>query len=73
MIKTNNYRCAELKLIEQCKKINSRAATEEEVLLKHSKPLYDLLKSTKNSTNIEYLEELSSKYANFFIHPVSTF
>lgn len=64
-------RCDELGLIDRCKSIATRPATKEEVLLKHTEEHYALLEFTKNSTNEEKLEDLSSNYDAIFIHPTT--
>lgn len=64
-------RCQALKLIERCKPISSRSATIDEVLIKHTKEHYDVLKATSDSTDNEQLEDLSSRYDAVYIHPVS--
>ncbi|KAJ6636527.1 Histone deacetylase 6, partial [Pseudolycoriella hygida] len=64
-------RCNELKLVERCCSIPSRAATLNEILLKHTKEHYDLLKATDGETNEQKLEEMCTHY-DVFIHP-STF
>ncbi|XP_013133269.1 PREDICTED: histone deacetylase 6 isoform X1 [Papilio polytes] len=62
-------RCRELNLIQQCKQYQPRAATKEELLTLHSPSVYDTLKATHKNDNIEYLEEVSSKYDAIYIHP----
>ncbi|XP_039760371.1 histone deacetylase 6 isoform X1 [Pararge aegeria] len=62
-------RCEELKLIEQCKSFPPRAATKEELNKLHSPSVYEMMETTHCNDNIEYLEELSSKYDGIFIHP----
>lgn len=64
------FRCEELKLVDRCKKINSREATINEVLLKHSQEHYDKLKSTSKCTDEEFLEDLSAQYDAIYLHPV---
>lgn len=64
-------RCQDLKLIERCKSISSRSATIDEILIKHTKEHYDVLKATSHSTDNEQLEDLSSRYDAIYIHPVS--
>lgn len=66
-----NLRCEELQLIDRCHPINSRQATLDEILLKHTKEQYDILEATSNETNEIKLEELSSHYDGIYIHPVS--
>lgn len=68
---SSDLRCEELQLIDRCHQIEPRAATPEEILLKHTQDQYDILMSTENETDQEKLEELSSHYDSIFIHPVS--
>lgn len=65
-----HFRCEELQLIDRCHPIDSRPATIDEILLKHTKDQYDLLKSTENESDENKLEELSSHYDAIYIHPV---
>ncbi|KPI95125.1 Histone deacetylase 6, partial [Papilio xuthus] len=62
-------RCRELNLIEQCKQFAPRAATKEELFTLHSPSVYETLEATHQNNNIEYLEEVSSKYDAIYIHP----
>ncbi|CAK1602419.1 unnamed protein product [Parnassius mnemosyne] len=62
-------RCRELNLIEQCKQFQPRAASKEELITLHSPEVYEMLESTHQNNNIEFLEELSSKYDAIYIHP----
>ena len=64
-------RCEELGLIERCKFIQPRMATECEVLTKHTQEQIDTLKATKGANDEAALEELSSNYDAIYIHPVS--
>ena len=64
-------RCEELGLVQCCKEILSREATEAELLTKHTPEQIEILKATENVTDEEYLEKLSSKYDAIYIHPVS--
>lgn len=66
------FRCAALKLVERCKKIESRPGTLDEVLVKHTQEHYDLLKSTSHCNDEEHLEDLSSKFDAVYLHPVHT-
>lgn len=63
-------RCEELGLVQRCKLIEPRRATENELLSKHSQKQIDILKATDGSTDSENLELLSSKYDCVYIHPV---
>lgn len=65
-------RCRELKLVERCKQIEPRMATQAELLSKHTPEQVEKLKATSGSADVEALEELSSHYDAVFIHPVST-
>ncbi|XP_018305057.1 histone deacetylase 6 isoform X2 [Mycetomoellerius zeteki] len=62
-------RCEELGLVQRCKLIEPRRATENELLSKHSQKQIDILKATDGSTDSENLELLSSKYDCVYIHP----
>ncbi|XP_018376605.1 PREDICTED: histone deacetylase 6 isoform X2 [Trachymyrmex cornetzi] len=62
-------RCEELGLVQRCKLIEPRRATENELLSKHSQKQIDILKATDDSTDSENLELLSSKYDCVYIHP----
>lgn len=62
-------RCHELNLIEQCVQFPPRAATKEELLTLHSPSVYDLMETTHQNKDVNYLEELSSKYDGIYIHP----
>ncbi|CAH0727597.1 unnamed protein product, partial [Brenthis ino] len=62
-------RCEELGLIDQCVKFEPRAATLEELLPLHSKEVYDMLETTHQNNDLEYLEKLSSKYDAIYISP----
>ncbi|XP_017758802.1 PREDICTED: histone deacetylase 6 isoform X2 [Eufriesea mexicana] len=62
-------RCEELGLINRCKFITPRLASENEVLMKHSQEQINILKATDRCTNADSLELLSSKYDAIYIHP----
>ncbi|XP_041975577.1 histone deacetylase 6 isoform X2 [Aricia agestis] len=62
-------RCEELKLIEECKQFPPRLATKEELMTLHSPEVYDLLLKTHENNDVEYLEDVSSKYDAIYIHP----
>ncbi|VVD05726.1 unnamed protein product [Leptidea sinapis] len=51
-------RCQELNLIDQCKAIRPRPATKEEIIKLHCSSVIDVLESTNNNNNLEYLEEV---------------
>lgn len=63
-------RCEELGLVQRCKLIEPRYATENELLSKHSQKQIDILKATDGSMDSENLELISSKYDCVYIHPV---
>jgi len=65
-------RCEELNLVQRCKCVESRLATENEILTKHSQKQIDILKATDGCADSENLELLSSKYDAIFVHPVCT-
>ncbi|XP_044580069.1 histone deacetylase 6 isoform X2 [Cotesia glomerata] len=62
-------RCKELGLIDRCKNISPRLATNKELLLKHSRKQIDILKATDGCTDLTKLEDLSSKYDAIYVHP----
>lgn len=59
-------------LIERCIKIQGRYATNDELLMKHTQKMINLLKSTDDSHDFKNLENLSSKFDAIYFHPVST-
>lgn len=63
-------RCEELGQVQRCKLIESRLATESEILMKHNQKQIDILKATDGCVDSENLELLSSKYDSVFVHPV---
>lgn len=64
-------RCNELGLIERCTKIPCRFATNDELLMKHTQEIIDILKSTEDSEDFKLLQILSSKFDAVYFHPVS--
>lgn len=66
-------RCEELGLVDRCKIIEPRLASDDELLMKHTQEQIDILKATDGSEDIEKLEKLSSKYDAVYIHPVSQY
>lgn len=62
-------RVKELGLDVRCERVESRPATETEILSIHSKEYFELVKSTKDVTDEKQLEELSSKYDAIYFHP----
>ncbi|XP_026287181.1 histone deacetylase 6 isoform X1 [Frankliniella occidentalis] len=62
-------RCEELGLVQCCKEILPREATEKELLSKHTPEQIAILKATENVSDEQYLENLSSKYDAIYIHP----
>ena len=65
-------RCREYGLFERCNEIPPRDSTEAELLKLHTPEMISILKATEDSTDIDSLEELSSKYDFLYIHPVRT-
>lgn len=63
-------RCRELKLVERCLQLPSRAATKAEILQLHSAEHYECLERTAGVKDEESMEELSSHYDAIYIHPV---
>ncbi|XP_077568734.1 protein deacetylase HDAC6 [Stigmatopora nigra] len=55
-------------LLSRCVRVQPRAATDEELLLVHTKNYIDLIKSTQQMTEAE-LHQLSDNYDSIFIHP----
>ncbi|XP_072939655.1 histone deacetylase 6 [Epargyreus clarus] len=62
-------RCNDLGLIDQCLQFPPRAASKAELNVLHSPSVYELLEKTHNNQNVEYLEEVSSRFDAVFIHP----
>ena len=69
---TGHFRCRELGLFERCEEILPRDSTEAELLKLHTPEMISILKATEDTTDIDSLEELSSKYDFLYIHPVRT-
>lgn len=69
----NFFRCNELGLIERCTKIECRSATNEEILMKHTQDIIDVLKSTDDVHDAKLLEKLSANFDAIYFHPVSVF
>ncbi|XP_076596776.1 protein deacetylase HDAC6 isoform X2 [Chaetodon auriga] len=57
-------------LLSRCVRVEPREATEEELLLAHTKVYVDLMKSTQTMTDGE-LHTLSEKYDSVYLHPES--
>ncbi|XP_023812883.1 histone deacetylase 6 isoform X2 [Oryzias latipes] len=57
-------------LLPCCVSVQPRAATEEELLLVHTKDYIDLVKSTETMTQSE-LQTLCCKYDSVYLHPLS--
>ncbi|XP_077437816.1 protein deacetylase HDAC6 isoform X3 [Vanacampus margaritifer] len=55
-------------LLSRCVQVQPRAATEEELLLVHTKNYIELMKSTQMMSETE-LRQLSDKYDSIYIHP----
>lgn len=62
-------RCYDYGLVERCKRIPSRPATHDEILLHHSPAVIELVKSTKDCKDKDYLYNLSTKYDSVYFHP----
>ncbi|KAK6627559.1 hypothetical protein RUM44_010037 [Polyplax serrata] len=61
-------RCKELNLIERCTRIQSREATQDELLSQHTYDSIRLLKETQEEKDPDKLEKLSSQYDSIFIN-----
>ncbi|XP_061644669.1 histone deacetylase 6 [Phyllopteryx taeniolatus] len=57
-------------LLSRCVRVQPRAATDEELLLVHTKHYIDLIKSTQKMSETE-LRLLSDKYDSIYIHPAT--
>lgn len=66
-------RCKELDLLDRCLKIDSRYATDEEILSKHSEKHLQNLRRTANSEDAYLLEQISSHFDSIYINSVSIF
>lgn len=64
-------RITELGLVDRCVRIPSREASESEILRKHTRELFEILRATENETDLDKLEELSSRYDSIFINQAS--
>ncbi|KAI5645050.1 histone deacetylase domain-containing protein [Phthorimaea operculella] len=62
-------RCKELGLIAQCKEFPPRAASKDELCTLHDASVYELMETTHKNQDLEYLEEVSSRYDAIYIHP----
>lgn len=62
-------RCRELELFKRCEEIPPRDSTESELLKLHTPEMISILKATEDSTDVDSLEKLSSKYDFLYIHP----
>lgn len=67
-LKASVDRCRYYGLIERCIQIPTRTATEEEILLLHSKEYYDLVKSS-STMSLDELKTLSGKFDAAYFHP----
>ncbi|BFZ09053.1 hypothetical protein BsWGS_12092 [Bradybaena similaris] len=63
-------RCKELGLLQRCKQVPLRKATEAEILTCHTKKHLELLKSTEEM-NEEQLKSISQKYDYIYFHEKS--
>ncbi|KAJ8257781.1 hypothetical protein GJAV_G00189620 [Gymnothorax javanicus] len=57
-------------LLSRCVRIEARAATEDELLLVHTREYVELMKSTQNMTQ-NNLKVLSDNYDSVYLHPES--
>ncbi|KAM9343089.1 histone deacetylase 6 isoform 1-T2 [Pholidichthys leucotaenia] len=57
-------------LLSYCIRVETREASEEELLLAHMKHYVDLMRSTQTMTQTE-LQTLSNKYDSIYLHPKS--
>lgn len=62
-------RIKDLGLDERCELLTPRSATEEEILLIHSREYLDKIKSTSGLQDVVKLEELSSEFDAVYFHP----
>ena len=62
-------RCREYGLVQRCKEILPRKATQDELLKVHTPDRIELLKGTDGSPDAEALEAISSGYDAIYIHP----
>ncbi|KAF4520113.1 hypothetical protein B566_EDAN010269 [Ephemera danica] len=61
----------ELGLLNRCLSLDPISADEGDIIAVHTQELLNLLKGTRESTDIEKLEQLSSDYDAVYIHPTS--
>ena len=61
------HRLKETGLLNKCALINSRLATEEEILLKHTKTHFDKIQSVQNMS-VKELNDLSELYDSIYFH-----
>lgn len=59
-------RCQELQLIERCKRLEARFATDDELLLYHSKEFLEKISSSKTLTS-EEIENLCKEYDSVYM------
>ena len=60
-------RCQKYKLLERCKYIPSRMATEDEMLIYHSKELIEILQKSQ-TLPLEEMRKLSRQYDYLYFH-----
>ncbi|XP_046578359.1 LOW QUALITY PROTEIN: histone deacetylase 6-like [Haliotis rubra] len=63
-------RCCELGLVDRCKRLQMRYATEDLVTLQHSEELVEKAKATANMT-LEELQDFFTKYDSFYCNNAS--
>jgi len=55
-------------LIDKCLKLEAQIATKEQVLLAHDEDYYELVRSTKDETDVEKLKRISEKYDGIYFN-----
>ncbi|XP_060600766.1 histone deacetylase 6-like [Ruditapes philippinarum] len=60
--------CEKYLLVDRCKRIECRPASDAEMVLKHSSEMIEKLKSTHDMTEDD-LKEMSTKYDYIYFHP----
>ncbi|XP_048253053.1 histone deacetylase 6-like isoform X2 [Haliotis rufescens] len=63
-------RCSELGLVDRCRRLQMRYATEDLVTLQHSEELVEKAKATANMT-LEELQDFFTKYDSFYCNNAS--
>lgn len=63
-------RCQNYNLVDRCVLLQSRNATEAEILTKHTKDYFELMKTTESMSE-EDLKEVSARYDGMYFNPRS--